>query len=154
MGLPLLKEDEPSLLFLLLAHHEVKNLHRTIHIRFLGKDYYLCSRCTGKYSGILAAFVLFLLGLQIPAWLHLLIMAFFPLPSTVDWLTQSIGMRESKNWIRVITGYLLGIALTLLFLSLIEGTFHLFLYGVLILAAYLAPIFIFSWKINALKNSA
>jgi len=144
-------EEEPSLSFLLLAHHETKNLHRTIHMRFLGKDYYLCSRCTGKYSGVLAVFVSFLLGLHIPTWLHLLIMAFFPLPSTIDWLTQSIGIRESKNWIRILTGHMLGIAWGLLFLSLIRNMLHLFLYGVLILATYFASIFIFIWKMNTLK---
>lgn len=137
------EEEEPSLSFLLLAHHETENLRRTIHTRFLGKDYYLCSRCTGKYSGILAVFVSFLLGLHIPAWLHLLIMASFPLPSTIDWLTQSIGVRESKNWIRVVTGHLLGIAWGLLFLSLIRGMLSLLLYGVLILATYLASILMF-----------
>ena len=115
------EEEEPSLLFLLLAHHETKNLRRTIHVRLLGKDYYFCSRCTGKYSGALAVFVLLLTGLQVPAWLHLLIMTFFPLPSTIDWLTQTMGMRESKNWLRILTGHLLGIAWGLLFLSLISG---------------------------------
>jgi len=80
-------------------------------------------------------------------------MAFFPLPSTIDWLTQSIGVRESKNWIRVLSGHLLGIAWGLLFLSLIKGMLYLFLYGILILATYFASIFIFSWKINTLKNS-
>jgi len=145
-------EEEPSLLFLLLAHHETKKLHRTIHIGFLGKDYYLCSRCTGKYFGVLAVFVSFLLGLHIPVWLHLLIMALFPLPSTIDWMTQSIGMRESKNWIRILTGHMLGIAWGLLFLSLIRGMLYLFLYGVLILAAYFASIFIFILKIKPLKN--
>jgi len=81
-------------------------------------------------------------------------MAFFPLPSTIDWLTQSIGIRESKNWIRVLTGHLLGIAWGLLFLSLISGMLHLFLHGVLILATYVASVFLFIWKTNALKNSA
>jgi len=152
MGCHSLKEEESSLLFLLLAHHETKNLHRTIHIRFLEKDYYLCSRCTGKYVGMLAVCVSFLLGSHISVWLHLLIMAFFPLPSTIDWITQSVGMRESKNWIRVLTGYLLGIAWGLLFLSLIKGMLHLFLCGILILATYLASIFIFSWKTGILKN--
>jgi len=152
-GCQYLKEDEePSLSFLLLAHHETKDLRRTIHIRFLGKDYYLCSRCTGKYSGVLAVFVSFLLGLHIPSWMHLLIMAFFPLPSTIDWLTQSIGMRESKNWIRILTGHMLGIAWGLLFLALIKGTLHLFSYGALMLATYLALIFIFIRKINTLKK--
>lgn len=147
-------EKEFSLLFLLLAHHETKDLHRTIHVRLVGKDYYLCARCAGKYLGVLGVFILSLiLGLQIPAWLHWLITTFFPLPSTVDWLTQRKGMRESKNWIRIITGYLLGIAWGSLFLSLIKGMLHLFLYGILILVTYLASIFILSWKINALKNS-
>ena len=154
MGCHSLKEKEPSLLFLLLAHHETKNLHRTIHMHFLGKDYYLCSRCTGKYSGILTVFVLFLLGFQIPGWLHLLIMAFFPLPSAVDWLTQSVGMRESKNWIRILTGHLLGIAWGHLFLSLVNGMLHVFLYGLVILATYFISIFILCWKTNMLKNLA
>ena len=146
------EEEEISLAFLLLSHHEIENLHRTIHIRFMGKEYYFCSRCTGKFSGVIAVFVLFLLGLNIPREAYLLIMALFPLPSTIDWVTQSIGIRESKNWIRVITGHLLGITWGLLFLSLIGGMLHLFFYGVLILATYLASILLFIWKTGAPKN--
>jgi len=118
----------------------------------MGKDYHFCSRCLGKYSGILAVFVLFLTGLRVPMWLHLWGMALFPLPATVDWLTQSMRMRESKNGIRLFTGFLFGNAWGLLFLSLICGMFLHFFYGIIILAAYLSLIGILGWKTNLLKN--
>jgi uncharacterized membrane protein len=145
-------EKEPSYLFLLLSHHEPKNLHRTIHVRLLGKDFYFCSRCTGKYSGVLLVFVLFLAGFRIPAWLNLCIIALFPLPATIDWLTQTIRMRESKTWIRIITGFLLGNAWAILLLSLISGMLLIFFYGIVILAVYASSIGIVVWKSKILEN--
>jgi len=103
------KEDWHLLLFLLLSHHRPEQLHRTIHVNFRGRNVYLCARCTGEYSGILSLFIAWFFGFEFPAWLYLPLISTLPLPSAFDWVTQSCKLRESRNTIRISTGFLLGI---------------------------------------------
>ena len=121
------KKDWHYLLFLLLSHHKPDKLHRTIHINIRGKTIYLCARCTGKYSALLSVFIAWFLGYGFPAWAYFPLFTFLPLPSVVDWFTQSCKLRESKNTIRVCTGFLLGIAEGLVLLTIVKGMLHLFL---------------------------
>ena len=146
------KEDWHLLLFLLLSHHRPEKLHRTIHVSFRGTDLYLCARCTGIYSGILSLFVAWFLGFDFPAWLYLPLFSILPLPSTVDWLTQSCKLRESRNPIRVSTGYLLGISGGLFLLMLVKGMFYLFLQALAIFGAYIFSIYVIAWKTKFLDS--
>ena len=125
-----------KLLFLLLSHHGSEKLHRTIHVRLWGKDLYFCARGVGRYSGLLSAVTASYL-LTFPSWFYSLIFVFFPLPSIVDWITQKLGSRESRNWIRVTTGYLLGIAQGYLLISLVKGMTQLSVFGITVLVLYL-----------------
>ena len=131
--------ERSSLLFYLLSHHDPEKLQRTFHLRFIGRDLYLCARCFGKYSGLLSA-IISSLFLSFPSWLYCLIFVFFPFPSTVDWTTQKFGLRESKNWIRGMTGYLLGLAQGYLILSFIKGMTGISLFGMAIVTLYLFSI--------------
>jgi len=146
------KEDWHLLLFLLLSHHRPEKLHRTIHVSFRGRNLYLCARCTGIYSGILSLFVAWFLGFDFPAWLYLPLFSILPLPSTVDWLTQSCKLRESRNPIRVSTGYLLGISGGLFLLMLVKGMFYLFLQALAIFGAYIFSIYVIAWKTKFLDS--
>jgi len=145
-------EDEPSLLFLLLSHHSPKKLHRTIHIRIRRRDLYLCARCTGIWAGILSILLAFFLGLGLPPWLYILLWYVLPAPAIIDWITQSCKLRESKNTIRVGTGYLLGIGLGLVFLLLAKGMLYLFLFALMILGVYILSIYIIARKTNFLDD--
>jgi len=140
------KEDWYMLLFLLLSHHMPEKLHRTIHVSFRGKNVYLCARCTGIYSGILSVFVTWFLGFDFPAWLYLPLLPILPLPSAVDWVMQSCKLRESRNIIRICTGFLLGISEGLVLLMLIKGLFYLFLQGLAIVGVYVLSICLIAWK--------
>jgi len=90
-------------------------------VRLLGRELRLCSRCSGYVSGIIALSLLqrlqgpSLRGLSAP--IQVLLCLALILPSAVDWLTQSWGLRESSNRMRLLTGALLG-AGTVLFFSI------------------------------------
>jgi len=146
------KKDWHLLLFLLLSHHRPEKLDRTIRVSFRGRNIYLCARCTGKYSGILSVFVAWFLGFDFPIWLYLLLVSILPAPSIVDWITQSCKLRESRNTIRICTGYLLGIGEGLFLLMLVKGMFYLFLYALAILGAYILSIYVIAWKTRFLDS--
>lgn len=140
------KEDWRMVFFLLLSHHMPEKLHRTIRVGFRGRNLYFCARCTGIYSGIVSVFVAWFLGFNFPAWLILPLIALLPIPSAVDWVTQSCKIRESVNAIRIGTGFLLGISEGLIVLVLVSGLFYLFLQALAIVGVYVIAIFVVAWK--------
>ena len=146
------KEDRSLLLFLLLSHHKPDKLDRTIRIRLRGKNVYICARCTGICAGILTILAAWFFGFSLPVWLYLPLLCIFPAPCAVDWVTQSCKLRESRNTLRVCTGYLLGICWGLFFLLLFKGMFYLFLHAVAILGAYVFLICIIAWKTGFLDS--
>lgn len=66
----------------------------------------LCARCTAIYSAYL--FLPFFYFVP-QTWFVLYLSIIFQLPMFIDGLTQKLGMRESNNVLRVITGGLSGI---------------------------------------------
>ncbi|KPV62730.1 MAG: hypothetical protein AOA66_1226 [Candidatus Bathyarchaeota archaeon BA2] len=146
------KEDWCLLLFLLLSHHRLEKLHRTIHISFRGRNVYLCARCTGAYSGILSIFVACFLGFDFPTWLYPPLFSVLPIPAAVDFITQSCKLRESRNTIRVCTGYILGIGEGLFLLMLVRGMFHLIPYALAIFGAYIFSIYVIARKTKFLDS--
>ena len=133
-------------LFLLLSHHMPEKLHRTLHLKIRGKDIYLCARCTGDYSGTIIILIAWLLGFEFPLWLFLPLIATLPISPVIDWVTQSCKLRESRNRIRVLTGFLLGISKGLILLLLIKGLFYMFLQALFVIAIYVLAISIIAWK--------
>ena len=128
-------KGKESLLFLLLAHHRADELHRTIRLQLGHRILHLCARGTGRYSGLVAAFIMNFF-LEIPIWLYPVSFVFFPLPSTIDWATQKIGLRESSNSIRVSTGLLIGVSQGLLIISFLKGLKQTTQFGVGVLMIY------------------
>ena len=152
LGYVMDKKDDPSFLFFLLSHHKPEKLHRTIRISVKGRTFYLCARCAGIYAGIVSAFLAWFLGFDLPAWLWLLLLAILPVPSTVDWVTQSTKLRESRNSIRIFTGYLLGISWGFFLLLPIKGMLYVFLYAILVLAVYVFSIYVIACKTKFLDE--
>ncbi len=146
------KEDRLSLLFLLLSHHKPEKLHRTIRIGLGEKNIYLCARCTGINIGIVSVCVAWFFNFNLPTWSYLPSLFILPAPSMVDWVTQSCKLRESRNSIRICTGFLLGICWGLFFLLLVKGMFFLFLYALAILGGYILLIYIIALKTKFLDT--
>jgi len=146
------KQDWHMLLLLLLSHHRPEKLNRTIHIRLEGKSIHICARCTGTYSAILMLLILWFLGFDFSVWLYLPLFSILPIPSTLDWITQSCKIRESRNAIRISTGFLLGVSQGLFLLMIVKGLFTLFLQALAIIGIYLFSVYVIAWKTKCLDS--
>jgi uncharacterized membrane protein len=96
-------------LWKLLAHNHWYTLN------FFGYELRLCSRCSGYVLG-LSTIILSTryLGLNTGYWSQsviLIIIATLSIPMILDWLSQSWGLRESTNHIRLVTGMLMGLSI-------------------------------------------
>jgi uncharacterized membrane protein len=93
----------------LLAHNH------WITINLFGFKIRLCSRCSGYAMGF-ASFTLLAKWFRIkPDSLNILpaliVFILLVLPLIYDWITQSWGLRESNNAIRLLTGTLMGLGI-------------------------------------------
>lgn len=83
-------------------------------LKFRGRYFPVCARCTGIYAGFLIVYLLhyfIILNLDF----QLLFLSFvLMLPTTIDGTTQLFKWRESRNWIRLVTGFPCGIGYGLL----------------------------------------
>ncbi len=146
----MVKQNWRYLLFLIGSHHPPDRLHRTIRLSFKGKRVHLCSRCTGTGLGIIGIFAANAFGFGFPIEFYLPVISFLPLVATVDWFTQSAKLRESNNWIRVSSGFLLGISEALFLLLIIKGFLLMFLVGLVIVFVYAFSIYLIAAKTKCL----
>lgn len=110
------REDLKKALLYLLSHHTEDHLDRAICVKFFGKKICFCARCTGLTLGFISGALLQYFGFitYLGENLSLFLAICLALPALIDWWTQSFFGRESKNYIRVPTGYSLGFGITLL----------------------------------------
>ncbi len=99
-------------LWRLLAHRH------WITLRILGGELRLCARCSGYALGLIALTAYrAIFGLQffdyLGSPLQFLLCYLTVAPLALDWVTQSWGWRESSNRLRLVTGTILGIGLSL-----------------------------------------
>ena len=89
----------------LLAHNH------WITLNIFGRKLKVCARCSGYILGFSLPF-LFFKSLNIRFSLisneWLLVCFLLAIPITLDWVTQSVGLRNSSNSVRMFTGILLG----------------------------------------------
>jgi len=71
-------------------------------IRLFGHTSFLCSRCTGILIGFMFLLLLPIQNMTLSWFISIALM----LPMTIDGLTQLIGLRESNNILRLISGIL------------------------------------------------
>ena len=58
-----------------------------------------------------------LLGVAIPFQTGFITALTLALPAIVDWTTQNVGLRESNNPVRIVTGFLEGVGVLILSLT-------------------------------------
>ena len=148
----MVKQNWRYLLFLIVSHHPQEKLHRTIHIGFRRKHVYLCSRCTGTIFGITAIFAANAFGLRFPLEAYLPLISLLPLAAAIDWFTQSAKLRESKNWLRISSGFLLGNSEALFLLLVIDGFFLKSLIALGIASIYALSIYLIAAKTKCLDS--
>ena len=102
----------------ILTHHPAteEGITHTFYLTFGRTNVYFCSRCSGAILGGL--FLLFfahlfemLSGSVISAEFAILLCIIAPIPGLTDWGTQRLLFRTSTTEIRLITGFILGMAL-------------------------------------------
>lgn len=96
--------------------------HKQIHafkIRLDGQTYYVCARCSGLYLGIFLGLpVSFIMLFFFPIFYSLgdigttIVAVTISLPAILDWTTQRLALRESRNGIRFWTSLPTGFALS------------------------------------------
>ena len=101
--------------------------HKKIHafkVQLDDKTYYVCARCSGLYLGIFLGFPLsFIMFIFFPFFYSLgdfgttLVAILISLPAILDWTTQRLAIRESRNGIRFWTALPAGFALSWYLLS-------------------------------------
>ena len=101
--------------------------HKKIHafkIQLDDKTYYVCARCSGLYLGIFLGFPLsFIMLTLLPFFYSLgdfgttLVAIMISFPAMLDWTTQRLALRESRNGIRFCTALPAGFALSWYLLS-------------------------------------
>jgi uncharacterized membrane protein len=100
----------------------------------------VCARCSGQVIGVLAFVAVYLLhaarGVPLFAPAFQIACALAPLPAAADWLTQSLGRRESTNGVRLISGALLGLAVADALALLLLGQWLYFGAAVLVFGFY------------------
>ncbi len=129
----------PSAREFLLSHHIPARYDRTLSLCIGTRRVHLCARCSGQLLGGLAFVVLFFTIPEFRTQLftppYQLLIGIGPLGATVDWLTQSVGQRKSRNPVRVLTGALLGFTLVdALSLILTERWLDVIAAGIIFLA--------------------
>ncbi|MCL4324237.1 MAG: DUF2085 domain-containing protein [Candidatus Thermoplasmatota archaeon] len=130
----------------LLSHHIPSRYNRTFCLSLGHRRVRVCSRCTGQTLGGFAFLLVFVLSSFFREQLFLpipqLLIALAPLLATVDWLTQSLGKRESSNSLRLVSGALLGFALSDAGTLLLTWRWLYFLYAVAFFLIYAAAIIV------------
>jgi uncharacterized membrane protein len=96
---------------LIISHHEPPFMNRCWHFTVRGHTLHVCARCSALLIGIIAAFTFQFYILYVAVTPLTFSLAFLiSLPAAIDWSTQTLVFRESRNSIRALTGFLLGYA--------------------------------------------
>lgn len=71
---------------------------------YKSKQFPVCARCTGILLGYFSVSLFYLGIIKIP----IIFIAIIIIPLFIDSITQYLGLRESNNTLRLITGFLAG----------------------------------------------
>lgn len=125
-----------DVLHLLISHHEPPYMHRCWRLTLCGHTLYICARCSALVIGVLVGLLFQFFIIRIEVTPVTFFLAFLiSLPAAIDWSTQSLGLRESRNPLRSLTGFLLGLAVGYVLSSL-----NLFYY-LLVVLLYVGYVF-------------
>ncbi len=131
----------------LIAHHEPAQFHKTLRFRIFNTNIRLCTRCTGIYLGIIATILLFLLAVNIPHILQLLIIFAFPIPAIVDWGLDKYNLWKGSNTTRFVSGFMLGICYIFLWARFIKNPLDIMVWSVAVVYSVIAGVILFCRKV-------
>lgn len=101
----------------MVSHHPPSLYGHCLRLSIRGHSIYFCARCTGIYGGLfIGVIALLILGLPlVPSWLWFLTALGMGLTTVIEWTTQRLTPRKTRNLLRVTTGFLSGFALAIIF---------------------------------------
>lgn len=82
----------------------------------------ICARCTGIYAGLLAGILAFAVLPRIETAVLKVAVIVAMIPIGLDGLTQAVGLRESNNPLRIVTGVTVAFVCGIWALSSVEKT--------------------------------
>ncbi len=103
----------------LFTHHSLDEDDHTI-IVLIGKvRFYLCTRCTAMIFGVLttiflSSLAIYEFNLSISSKLAMYLVIILPIFPITDWGLQAVLVRKATTFSRLITGFILGIAMQML----------------------------------------
>ena len=112
------RDEIKETIHMLISHHPPSLYGHCLRITILGRSIYFCARCTGIYGGMgLGIVFLAILNISMePSWLWFLIALLLGLSTVIDWMTQRLSPRKTRNSVRFSTGLLSGLGLAIIFM--------------------------------------
>ncbi len=130
----------------LIAHHEPAQFHKTFRFRIFNSYIRLCTRCTGIYLGITATILLFLLAVNIPHFLQLIIIFAFPIPAIIDWGLDKYNLWKGSNTTRFVSGFMLGICYIFLWARFIQNPLDIMVWSIAVVYSAIAGVILYTHK--------
>jgi uncharacterized membrane protein len=81
------------------------------------------------------------LSVAIPFQTGFIIALILALPAIIDWMTQSVGLRESNNPVRIVTGFLEGVGVLTLSLTDISSIAKLLIVSAISVSVVIVGVF-------------
>ena len=136
--------------FALIAHHEPAQFHKTLRFRIFNTYIRLCTRCTGIYLGIITTILSFLLAINIPHILQLIIIFAFPIPAIIDWGLDKHNLWKGSNTTRFVSGFMLGICYIFLWARFIKNPLDIMVWSIAVVYSAIAGVILYTQE--KLKN--
>ncbi len=137
-----LAKEEKELYHMFLTHHPLSASDHTFYLKFGRTKIYFCSRCSGVIlGGLIALFTTYLIykiyQVEFSAEIALLLCIILPIPGLIDWGTQRLLLRKSSTESRLLTGFIIGLAL-----HFMSYTNKYYFYTIIILTIYFSVFFL------------
>ena len=111
------KDEIRESIHVMVSHHPPSLYGHCLRVSIRGHSIYFCSRCSGIYGGLfigILALILLRIPLE-PSWLWFLVALAMGMTTIVEWTTQRLTPRKTRNLLRVTTGTMSGLALAIVF---------------------------------------
>lgn len=127
---------EKQVYYIWFTHHPISASDHTFYLKFGRTKIYFCSRCSGVIlGGLIAMFLTNMLEniyqIEFSSEIALILIIILPIPGIIDWGTQRLFLRKSTTQSRLLTGFIIGMAL-----HLMSFTYKYYIFTILILISY------------------
>ncbi|MFW9783069.1 MAG: DUF2085 domain-containing protein, partial [Candidatus Heimdallarchaeota archaeon] len=127
---------EKHIYYIWFTHHPISASDHTFYLKFGRTKIYFCSRCSGVIlGGLIAMFLTNMLEniyqIEFSSEIALILIIVLPIPGIIDWGTQRLFLRKSTTQSRLLTGFIIGMAL-----HLMSFTYKYYIFTILILISY------------------